>query len=99
MVTPNKIRRALAKLESATRDAAKRQGVAVLGRHNPRLYALALLQGDDALIYDLARALNFEMGEGAADFRNMPADAKPRALGAGASSTACDDQHTTAKGL
>lgn len=37
--------------------------------------------------------------EGVADFRNMPADAKPRALGAGASSTACDDQHTTARRL
>jgi len=97
MVTPNKIRRVLAKLEAETRDAATRQGVAVLGRHNPRLYALALLQGDDELIYALAIALNFETREGAADFRNMPADAKPRALGA--SSTACDDQHTTARRL
>ena len=60
MITTTVMRRVLARLESETRDAAKRQGVAVLGRHNSRLYALGLLQNDDKLIADLADALNFE---------------------------------------
>jgi len=51
------------------------------------------------LLADTRMFLEAQMREGAADFRNMPADAKPRARGAGASSTGCDDQHTTARRL
>jgi len=100
MITPTVVRRVLAKLEAESLDVAGR-GKPGEGAHDGAVMsvaALRLLQGDGVLLARMVKALNAETHT-LADFRNMPADAKPRALGAGASSTACDDQHTTARRL
>ena len=98
MLTTTVVRRVLAKLEAESLAVAGR-GKPGEGAHDGAVMsvaALRLLQGDGVLIARMVKALNAETHT-LADFRNMPADAKPRAMGA--SSTACDDQHTTAQGL
>jgi len=106
MITTTVMRRVLAKLEAESLNVANRtSGLTTYSERAAHEGAtmstatLRLLQGDGVLLARMVKALNAETREGAADFRNMPADAKPRALGAGASSTACDDQHTTARRL
>ena len=103
MITTTVMRRVLAKLEAESLNVANRtSGLTTYSERAAHEGAtvstatLRLLQGDGVLIARMVKALNAETHT-LADFRNMPADAKPRARGA--SSTACDDQHTTAQGV